>query len=79
MALPETVTDVKSFLGFTNYYCKFMHKYAHIAKPLHELTSGENANKKKKVVEWLAVHQNAFEILKRKMSEAPVLGLCQLH
>ena len=47
----ETVTDVKSFLGFTNYFRKFVHKYAHIAKPHHELTSGENANKKKKAVE----------------------------
>ena len=55
--VPETGTDVKSFLGFTNYYRKFVHKYAHIAKPLHELTSGENANRKKKVVEWLTVHQ----------------------
>ena len=72
--VPETVTDVKSFLGFTNYYRKFVHKYAQIAKPLHELTSGENANKKKKVVEWLTIHQDAFEILKKKMSEAPMLA-----
>ena len=28
---PKTVTEVQSFLGFTNYYCKFIPKYAQIA------------------------------------------------
>ena len=27
----RTVTEVQSFLGFMNYYCKFIPKYAHIA------------------------------------------------
>ena len=40
---PKTVTDVRSFTGFTNYYCKFIKGYAKIAHPLHELTSGDNA------------------------------------
>ena len=29
--VPKTVMEVQSFLGFTNYYCKFIPKYAHIA------------------------------------------------
>ena len=58
---PRTVTDVRSFLGFTNYYRKFMFHYAQIAKPLNELTSGENANKKNKDVDWLPKHQESFE------------------
>ena len=29
--VPKTVTEVQSFLGFTNYYHKFIPKYAHIA------------------------------------------------
>ena len=41
--VPKTVTDVCSFIGFTNYYCKFIKGYAKIAHPLHELTFGENA------------------------------------
>ena len=40
---PKTVTDVRSFTGFTNYYRKFIKGYAKIAHPLHELTSGDNA------------------------------------
>ena len=41
--VPKMVTDVRSFIGFTNYYCKFIKGYAKIAHPLHELTFGENA------------------------------------
>ena len=29
--IPKTVTEVHSFLGFMNYYCKFIPKYAQIA------------------------------------------------
>ena len=45
---PITVHDVRSFLGFTNYYRRFIHKYAQIANPLNKLISGENATKKTK-------------------------------
>ena len=45
--IPQTVTEVCSFLGFTNYYCKFIPKYAQITQPINQLVSGENANKKK--------------------------------
>ena len=69
---PKTVTDVRSFhkLGFTNYYRKFMFHYAQIAKPLNELTSGENASKKNKDVEWLPKHQVSFEQLKELSSKS---------
>ena len=29
--VPKTVAEIQSFLGFTNYYHKFIPKYAHIA------------------------------------------------
>ena len=41
--IPQTVYNVRSFLGFTNYYRKFMFNYSQIAKPLNGLISGENA------------------------------------
>ena len=47
--IPKTVTDVRSFLGFTNQYRKFIPKYAHVAGPLNELISGNNSKKKKEV------------------------------
>ena len=44
-AIPKTVTDVRSFLGFTNYYRRFIKDYAKVARPLNALISGENASK----------------------------------
>ena len=71
---PETVYDVRSFLGFTNYYRKFLFRYSKIARPLHELTSGENAKKKKAPVQWEQKHQVAFDTLKQLCTEAPILA-----
>ena len=71
---PKTVTNVRSFTGFTNYYRKFIKGYAKIARPLHELTSGENAKRKNKPVEWNERHQESFEALKKLCSECPVLA-----
>ena len=71
---PKTVTDVRSFTGFTNYYRKFIKGYAKVTRPLHELTSGENAKQKNKPVEWDERHQESFEALKKLCSECPVLA-----
>ena len=35
---PQIVKDVRSFLGFANYYLRFISKYAEIAAPLTYLT-----------------------------------------
>ena len=48
---PKTVTDVRSFLGFTNHYHQFIKGYAKMAKPLNVLVSGDNTNHKKALVE----------------------------
>ena len=45
--VPRTVTDVRSFLGFTNHYRRFIKGYANVARPLNLLVSGENANRKR--------------------------------
>ena len=50
--IPKTVTDVRSFLRFTNYYRRFINGYAKVAKPLNTLVSGNNANRKKTPIEW---------------------------
>ena len=59
--VPRTVHDVRSFLGFTNYYRKFVYKYAHKARPLNKLISGENAKKKNRKVEWTPEHEATFQ------------------
>ena len=44
--VPTTVTEMHSFLGFTNYCYRFIMKYAQVAKPLYKLISGETAARK---------------------------------
>ena len=71
---PKTVTDVRSFTGFTNYYRKFIKGYAKIARPLHELTSGDNAKRKHQKVDWNIRCNESFEALKSICSDCPVLA-----
>jgi hypothetical protein len=70
---PNTVTEVRSFLGATQYWRKFIANFSSIAAPLHALTSV------KKVFHWGDVQQKAFDALKQKISSTPVLALPDLR
>jgi hypothetical protein len=39
--LPRTVKDIQKFLGFCNFYRRFVKDYSHIAQPLFNLTKKE--------------------------------------
>ena len=71
---PTTVHDVRSFLGFTNYYRRFINKYAQVAQPLNKLISGDNASKKHKKVDWDDKCEEAFLNLKEKCCKPPILA-----
>ena len=71
---PSTVTEMKSFLGFTNYYRKFIPRYAKIARPLNKLIAGENNNKKHQKIPWNEEAEEAFQRLKQLCSSTPVLA-----
>ena len=66
--IPRSKTEVRSFLGVTNYYRKFIAKYSEIAAPLTDLTQND--------VEfmWTEREQSAFELLKVKLTTADVLA-----
>ena len=72
--IPKTVTDVRSFLGFTNHYQRFIKGYAKVAKPLNTLVSEDNANRKKALVNWTDECQIAFEKLKDLCTSIPILA-----
>jgi hypothetical protein len=65
---PRNITEVRSFLGLTGFYRRFIHHYAHKALPLTNLTAGG--------VKWKwreDVEAKAFEDLKNALISAHVL------
>ena len=77
--VPVTVTDVRSFLGLTNYYRRFLKGYAKVARPLNILISGENANKKKTVVDWTPKMSGCLWKIKNFVYRGPSASLPQFH
>ena len=64
---PTTVKEVRGFLGFGNFYRRFIRHYSNIAKPLNDIT------KKDWPFNWTTDCQQAFEELKRCFTEELVL------
>ena len=64
---PNSVKDVRRFLGQASYYRRFVQNFASIASPLHKLTQ------KGIKFTWSAECQEAFDTLKHCLSSSPVL------
>ena len=71
---PTNIMEVQSFLGFMGYYRRCIPKLAQVAQPLHELTSGENAGKKKAAIKRDSRCQQAFDVLKKLCTTVPMLA-----
>ena len=71
---PKTYTDIWSFTGVVGHYRHFIKGFAHIAAPLYHLISGVNKDKKSESVELSPEALEAFNILKEKCVNAPVLA-----
>lgn len=73
--VPETVKELKSFLGFAGYYRRFIRSFSQIAQPLLELSKNNGKHPKTKFGDkWNSECQNSFEKLKTVLSTAPLLG-----
>ena len=70
--VPTTVKQVRSFLGFINYYRPFVPNFSHVARPLNKLT------KKGVQFQWGQKEQVAFETLRAKLISEPILRQPQL-
>ena len=66
---PKTPTEVRSFLGLSGYYRRFIANFSKIAKPLTALTQ------KGTTFDWNEEREAAFQTLKDKLSSAPILAL----
>ena len=82
-SIPKTVKDVRAFLGFTGYYRRFIKDYARIARPLNDLLVGHCTNRKSKTAKskkkrtpftWTEKQQEAFDTLRDKLMNPPVLA-----
>jgi len=65
--IPKTITNVQAFLGLTIYYKNFVRGYGKIVVPLFDLT------KKDWSFLWIFNCQEAFDTLKLRLIEAPIL------
>jgi hypothetical protein len=65
---PVSVTQLRSFLGLSGYYRRFISGYSLIYRPLHDLL-------KKGTYTWQPQHEHAFQTLKKVLTTATVLAL----
>ncbi|GJS47582.1 putative nucleotidyltransferase, ribonuclease H [Tanacetum coccineum] len=66
---PKSPIEIRSFLGLTGYYMRFIANFSKIAKPLTLLTQ------KNKKFEWGDEQENTFRTLKDMLCDAPILAL----
>ena len=64
----KTVRDLQKFLGFANFYLRFIRNFTKIAQPLNDLL------RKKTPWHWEREQQAAFDTLKRAFIQAPTLA-----
>lgn len=65
--IPQTITEIKSFLGLVGYYRKFIKDFAKITKPL------TNCLKKGQKIVLDDEYINSFESCKKILTNAPLL------
>ena len=70
---PQTVSEIRSFLGLAGYYRRFKEGFSKIVKPLTSLLE------KEKEFVWSDECQASFEELRRRLTTAPVLAMPDIH
>ena len=66
--VPTCKREVQQFLGFANYYRRFIKDFAQLARPLHRLTEQTTP------FIWTDSCQESFDQLRRCLCSAPVLA-----
>ena len=67
---PETISELRSFMGFCNYYSGYVRMYAELSGPLHKMLQvgkldGRKGSKKK--LAWTPEAEDAFSRLKERL------------
>ncbi|KAJ3494703.1 hypothetical protein NLJ89_g10750 [Agrocybe chaxingu] len=66
--VPKSKRELQQFLGFLNFYRRFIHDFANLAAPLNHLTGNKPWN-------WTAIEHDAFHKLRTAALDGPVLAL----
>jgi hypothetical protein len=66
---PQDVHQLRSFLGLSNYFRRFIRQYAGKVAPLNKLTHKDTK------YEFTETHQKAFQDVKNALTSAPCLAL----
>jgi hypothetical protein len=66
---PKSVKDVQVLMDFTNFYRRFVKKYAKVTTPISDLLKKEASEK----WEWTQHAETALQKLKRAFTKAPIL------
>lgn len=74
--IPNTRSKVRTFLGKTGYYRRFIHNYAQIAGPLLDQLKRTELDDKA-VFELTSDYKRAFQLLKEQLLKAPILAYPQ--
>ena len=67
---PKNIKEVQAFLGFANFYQRFIQGYSQICTSLTKMT------KKEQPFHWEYKQREAFEKLEKKFILAPILASC---
>jgi len=65
---PASVKDIQMFIGFANFYCRFIKNFSAIGTPITNLLKVDP-----KKFSWGKQQQETFEDLKRHFISAPIL------
>ncbi|GFS82284.1 retrovirus-related Pol polyprotein from transposon 297 [Nephila pilipes] len=69
LASPTNKKELRSVLGFCNYYREYIPKYSELVYPLTELTKKRVSDK----IPWTDKHEEVFKKLKGTLADAPSL------
>src|SRR5271156_2146964 len=67
--VPKNVHDIQVFLGFANFYRRFVRSYSRVCRPMLDLL------KKSQEFIWSKACEKSFEELKNAFMSAPVLQM----
>jgi len=70
--VPKNVANIRSFMGLSGYYRKFIEGFSKVAYPLTSL------QKKGRNLKWTVECQNNFDQLKHLLTTTPILRITDL-